>query len=284
MNTTPLSAEELIALNSSNGLKKLLKEKNIDLKKVLRNLKYEEELKALQIELVKLHKWVRDQQKRILILFEGRDAAGKGGTILRFTQNLSPRQMRIVALPKPSDTEKGQWYFQRYVKELPNPGEIVFFDRSWYNRAVVEPVMGFCTPQQYKDFIHQVPEFENMVTQDGVILIKFWFILSKEEQAKRIRERREDPLRHWKISPIDEQAQSKWNEFTRYIRTMLNKTHTVYSPWLLVNANNKKKARLESIRFVLSHIDYEGKNKSNVSLIYDPKVINRYEDAYNKAV
>jgi polyphosphate kinase 2 len=192
--------------------------------------------------------------------------------------------MRVVALPKPNDVEKGQWYFQRYVKELPNAGEIVFFDRSWYNRAVVEPVMGFCTEAEYKQFLQQVPEFENMLYQDEVILIKFWFILSKDEQAERIQERRDDPLKQWKVSPIDEKAQKKWDDFTKYIRLMLNRTHTVYSPWILVDSNSKQKARLESIRYVLSQIDYEGKSEKAVSLIYDPKIVCRYEDGYDLLV
>jgi polyphosphate kinase 2 len=279
-----LTNEELEKLNSRKGLKKLLAEKNIDIKKVLNELEYEEELEELQIELVKLHKWIRDTGKKLLIIFEGRDAAGKGGTILRFSQHLSPREMRIVALPKPSDLERGQWYFQRYVKELPNAGEIVFFDRSWYNRAVVEPVMGFCTDEQYAQFMQQVPEFENMLHQDGVILVKFWFMVSKEEQAERIKDRRESPLKQWKVSPIDEKAQKKWKEFTKYIRAMLDKTHTLQSPWILVNSNDKQDARLESIRYVLSLLDYEGKDKANVSLICNPHVIFRYEDGYQQDV
>jgi polyphosphate kinase 2 len=272
--------EELLTLNSSLGLKKMLESKNIDFKKILKEIAYEKELELLQIELVKMHQWIRETGKRLVILFEGRDTAGKGGTILRFTQNLSPRSMRIVALPKPSDAEKGQWYFQRYIKELPNKGEIVFFDRSWYNRAVVEPVMGFCTTEQYDKFMQQVPEFENMLYEDGIILIKFWFIIDKKEQELRIKDRMKNPLKQWKVSPVDQLAQKKWNEFSSYIRLMLSKTHTLYSPWILVNANNKKKARLESIRYVLSKLDYTGKNEANVSLIYDPKIVMRYEDGY----
>ena len=231
-----------------------------------------------------MHQWVREKGKRIAILFEGRDAAGKGGTILRFTQHLSPRAMRVVALPKPSEVELGQWYFQRYAKELPNAGEIVFFDRSWYNRGVVEPVMGFCTPDQYERFVQQVPEFENMLAEDGVILIKLWFIIDKEEQASRISDRRKNPLKQWKVSPIDEVAQKKWDDFSKYIRLMLNKSHTLHSPWILVNANNKQKARLETIRYVLSRLEYDDKKEATVSLICNPKVISRYEDGYNENV
>jgi len=279
-----LTQEELENLNSRKGLKKLLAEKKIRTKKVLKELEYEEELEQLQIELVKLHKWVRDTGKKVLIIFEGRDAAGKGGTILRFSQYLSPREMRIVALPKPNDIERGQWHFQRYVKELPNAGEIVLFDRSWYNRAVVEPAMGFCTEEEYQQFMQQVPEFENMLQQDGVMMIKFWFIINKKEQAKRIQERRESPLKQWKVSPIDEKAQKKWKDFTQYTRLMLNKTHTLHSPWVLVDANDKQQARLESIRYVLAQLPYEGKDKANVSLIYNPKIVFRYEDGYDKEV
>lgn len=279
-----LTAEEIEQLNSRKGLKKLLEEKEINIKKVLKEMAYEQELEHLQIELVKMHKWLRDTGKKLLIIFEGRDAAGKGGTISRFSQHLSPRQMRVVALPKPSDTERGQWYFQRYIKELPNAGEVVFFDRSWYNRAVVEPVMGFCTEAEYHQFMQQVPEFENMLAQDGIILIKFWFIISKKEQAERIQDRRENPLKQWKVSPIDEKAQKKWDDFSKYIREMLNKTHTLHSPWVLVDSNDKQDARLESIRYVLSQLAYEGKEKAEVSLVCNPKIVFRYEDGYKHEV
>lgn len=276
--------EELKNISTSDALKKMLDEKKINFKKILKEIEYEKELEALQIELVKMHQWVKEQGKRVAIIFEGRDAAGKGGTILRFTQHLSPRAMRVVALPKPSETEKGQWYFQRYIKELPNKGEIVFFDRSWYNRAVVEPAMDFCTTEQYDKFMQQVPEFENMLYEDGIIVIKFWFIIDKKEQKERIEDRRKNPLKQWKVSPIDEIAQKKWDTFSNYIRLMLSKTHTLYSPWILVNANQKQKARLESIRYVLSKLDYEGKDESKTSLIYDPKIISRYEDGYSMQI
>ena len=281
-NGAELTEKELRALNSKKGLKKLLSDKNIKIKKVLRDLEYEEELEKLQVELVKLQKHIINQKKRMAILFEGRDAAGKGGSILRFTQHLRPREMRIVALPKPTEIEKGQWYFQRYVQQLPNPGEMVFFDRSWYNRAVVEPVMGFCTQEQYKRFMQNVPEFEHMLYEDGIILIKFWFAISKEEQKERFDNRRDNPLKQWKISPVDEKAQKKWDDFTEYKNMMLNQTHTTYSPWVIVEANDKKQARLESIRYVLSHVDYEGKDKAEVSLLYDPKVIIPYHRAYEQ--
>jgi polyphosphate kinase 2 len=276
-----LSQEELATLNNSKGLKKLLESKDFDIKKILKTIAYEQELEFLQMELVKMHQWIREQGKRIAIIFEGRDTAGKGGTILRFTQHLSPRSMRIVALPKPTDVERGQWYFQRYIKELPNPGEIVFFDRSWYNRAVVEPAMGFCTQEEYNRFVQQVPEFEHMLHEDGVILIKFWFIISKDEQSKRIKDRKKNPLKQWKVSPVDEIAQKKWKDFSHYIKIMLEQTHQDYSPWILVDANDKQKARLESIKYVLSKLDYEGKKYSKVSLDFDKEIIKKYKNEDN---
>jgi polyphosphate kinase 2 len=211
------------------------------------------------------------------VLFEGRDAAGKGGAILRFTQHLSPRAMRIVALPKPTDKEKGEWYFQRYTAQLPAPGEIVFFDRSWYNRAVVEPVNGFCTEQQYQVFMRQAPEYENMLQEDGVEIIKFWFSISKQEQKKRFEGRRDNPLKNWKVSPVDRRAQDLWDSYTHYKEEMFSRTHTSSSPWIIVLANNKKKARLESIRYVLSMLDYEGKDQATVDLLPDPNIAVRYQ-------
>ncbi|MDH5399749.1 MAG: hypothetical protein OEX02_16475, partial [Cyclobacteriaceae bacterium] len=177
---------------------------------------YETEIKKLQVELVRMQRWVEERGKRIMIIYEGRDASGKGGAIKRFIEHLNPRAMRVVALPKPTDVEKGQWYFQRYVTQLPNPGEIVFFDRSWYNRAVVEPVNGFCTDKQYKQFMRQVPEFEHMLFEDGIILIKFWFSVSKEIQLYRFNSRKENPLKNWKHSDVDAQAQDLWAEYTKF--------------------------------------------------------------------
>src|SRR5210317_2357212 len=191
------------------------------------------------------------KQKTSCIIFEGRDAAGKGGSIRRITEHLNPRSMRIVALAKPTEVEKGQWYFRRYIKEMPNPGEMVFFDRSWYNRAVVEPVMGFCNEQQHRTFIQQVPEFEHMLYEDNLELVKFWFSISKEVQEYRFESRRLDPLKQWKISPVDDKAQENWDVYTRYKNEMFSRTHTSYSPWIIVGANDKKKARLESMRYLL---------------------------------
>ena len=215
-------------------------------------LAYEKELKRLQVELLKFQNHVKDQGLKILMIFEGRDAAGKGGNIRRFMEHLNPRSSRLVALNKPTEVEKGQWYFQRYIKELPNPGEIVFFDRSWYNRAVVEPVMGFCSEQQYKEFLVQVPEFEHMMYEDGVVIIKFWLSITKEEQLKRFEGRKENPLKRWKFSPVDKQGQILWERYTHYKEEMFSKTHTSYSLWMMIKTNDKKVARLEAIRHVLS--------------------------------
>ena len=271
-----LTAEDLAELTSKQGLIKLLKSKNISPKNALRVLRYEAELRQLQIELVKLQRDVQLTGRRVAIIFEGRDAAGKGGTIRRFTEHLNPRSMKVVALSKPTEVEKGQWYFQRYVKPLPNPGEIAFFDRSWYNRAVVEPVMNFCTKAQYQTFMQQVPEFEHMLYEDNIEIIKFWFSISKDEQASRFKGRGNNPLKQWKISPVDDKAQENWDLYTMYKEEMFSKTHTSYSPWAIVKANNKMKARLEAIRHVLNTLPYQGKEESKVNLHPDPGIVLRF--------
>lgn len=271
-----LTEEDLTRINSRKGLLTLLKSKDIDLEEVRKTLLYEQELRALQVELVRLQRWVQAEGQRIAILVEGRDAAGKGGTIRRFTEHLNPRAMRVVALPKPSDEERGQWYFQRYIRQLPNKGEIVFFDRSWYNRAVVEPVMGFCSKKDHQRFLQQVPEFEHMLYEDGVTIIKFWFSISKDEQAKRFEARRQNPLKQWKLSPVDEKAQELWDSYTRYKEEMFSKTHTTFSPWIIVKANDKQAARLESLRYVLNLLPYKGKEDAGIRLTPDPNVITRF--------
>jgi polyphosphate kinase 2 len=237
---------------------------------------YEKELIKLQAELVDLQQWVAKHKKRVCIIFEGRDAAGKGGAIRRFAEHLNPRSMRVVALTKPTDVEKGQWYFRRYIKALPNPGEIVLFDRSWYNRAVVEPVMGFCNDEEYDKFMVQVPEFEHMLYEDGVEIIKFWFSISKDEQIKRFDARLKNPLKRWKFSPVDQKGQEYWDKYTHYKEQMFSKTHTTFSPWIIIKTNNKKEARLESIRYVLSKFEYEGKGNAGITLLPDPNVVQRY--------
>ncbi|MDF1854136.1 polyphosphate kinase 2 [Pseudooceanicola sp.] len=221
---------------------------------------YESELQALQIELVKLQRWAKDSGARIAILFEGRDAAGKGGTIKRFREYLNPRGARVVALPKPSETEQTQWYFQRYVDHLPAGGEIVFFDRSWYNRGVVEQVFGFCTPQQREHFFHQVPDFEKMLVDEGILLFKFWLNVDRAEQLRRFLDRERDPLKHWKISWIDVEGLKKWDAYSAAIKETLDRSHTVSAPWTVIRSDDKRRARLETIRHVLSQIDYAHKD------------------------
>ncbi len=242
----------------------------------LEKYEYEKELLLLQAELVDFQRWVQKENKKIAIIFEGRDASGKGGTIKRFKEHLNPRAMRIVALNKPTEVEKTQWYFNRYIKELPNAGEIVFFDRSWYNRAVVEPVMGFCDKTQYNRFMIQVPEFEHMLYESGTHIIKFWFSVSKEEQQKRFESRLNNHLKKWKFSPVDEKGQELWDEFTTYKNQMFSRTHNAFAPWVIIKSNDKKRARIESIKYVLSLFDYDNKGNNYKSILPDPNIVQRY--------
>jgi len=243
---------------------------------ILENIEYEDQLLKLQAELVDLQQWVAKHKKRVCIIFEGRDAAGKGSAIRRFIEHLNPRSMKVVALTKPTEVEKGQWYFRRYIKEMPNPGEIVFFDRSWYNRAVVEPVMGFCNNEEYEEFMVQVPEFEHMLYEDGIEIIKFWFSISKDEQIRRFKARLQSPLKQWKFSPVDQEGQRRWDEYTLYKEQMFSKTHNTFSPWIIIKTNDKKEARLESMRYVLSRFKYEHKGSSATTIFPDPNVVQRY--------
>ncbi len=275
-NKQELTQEDFDKSTTNKELFAIIKTKNIDIQKTLKRIHYDDELRKLQIELVKLQQWISKNKKRVVILFEGRDAAGKGGNIRRFSEHLSPRSMRTVALTKPTEIERGQWYFKRYIRQLPNPGEIVFFDRSWYNRAVVEPVMGFCTELQYDKFMTQVPEFEHMLYEDGIIIIKFWFSIAKDEQQRRFESRLENPLKRWKFSPVDEKGQKLWDVYTSYKEKMFSKTHTTYSPWITVKANDKKSARLECMRYVLSQFDYDGKDDTRTTLYPDPNIVMRY--------
>ncbi len=268
--------DQLSSAKRRSDLIKIADEEGYSIKKALRNLRYEEELKLLQQELVNLQRWVEQKKLRVVIIFEGRDAAGKGGSIKRFREHLNPRSMRVVALSRPTEVEGGQWYFRRYIKELPNPGEIVFFDRSWYNRAVVEPVMGFCTKDQYHQFMVQVPEFEHMLYEDGVVLIKFWFSISKEEQERRFKSRLNNTLKVWKFSPVDMKGQELWDDYTYYKEQMFAATHSSFSPWIIIKTNDKRTARLESIRYVLSQFEYRGKAQSKTIKIPDPNVVVRY--------
>jgi polyphosphate kinase 2 len=222
---------------------------------------YEEELETLQVELVKLQHHAGQKGLRMILLFEGRDAAGKGGAIFAFHQYLNPRSARTVALPKPTEAEAGQWYFQRYATHLPTAGEIVLFDRSWYNRGGVEPVMGFCTPAQHKEFLRQAPAFEKMLAEAGIVVFKFWLDIGRAMQLKQFHQRRHDPLKIWKLSPMDYAAMSKWDDYTVARDKMLAATHTKTAPWTFVRANDKKRARLAIIRHVLQAVDYAGKDK-----------------------
>ena len=271
-----ISKEEFESIKSNKELLQLIEKKGKNIDDILFTLNYEDELKKLQIELVKLQLWITKNKEPVVIIFEGRDAAGKGGNIRRFTEHLNPRASNLVALTKPTEMEQGQWYFRRYIKELSNPGEIVFFDRSWYNRAVVEPVMGFCNDEQYFRFMLQVPEFEHMLYEDGIKIIKFWFSISKEEQQARFDSRLKTPLKRWKFSPVDQKGQELWDKYTFYKEQMFSKTHTTYSPWIIVKANNKKVARLESMRYVLSQFEYPGKEQALTTLFPDPNIIMRY--------
>ena len=221
---------------------------------------YEAEKKKLQIELLKVQNWVKDTGQRIIILFEGRDAAGKGGAIKRFTEHLNPRGARVIALEKPNDRERGQWYFQRYIEHLPTMGELVFFDRSWYNRAGVERVMDFCSPAEYLEFLRETPEFERMLVRSGIRLYKFWFSVSREEQLRRFKSRRNDPLKHWKLSPIDLQSLDKWPEYTEAKNAMFFHTDTADSPWLVIKSDDKKRARLNCMRHFLATLPYPEKD------------------------
>lgn len=224
-----------------------------------KSLSYTKELKKLQVELLKYQNYVKEKGLKVIMIFEGRDAAGKGGTIKRITQHLNPRGARIVALGKPNEVEQKQWYFQRYVQHLPSAGEIVLFDRSWYNRAMVEPVMGFCSDGEYQRFLKDAPVFEQLILDDDTKIFKFYFSISKKEQAKRLKSRKEDPLKQYKLSAIDEASQGFWDEYSVAKYKMLRATDTEYAPWVVVKSDNKKKARINTIKHILNFVDYPNK-------------------------
>ena len=236
-------------------------------------LEYERELTKLQIELLKLQNHVKEKGLKVLMIFEGRDAAGKGGTIKRITEHLNPRGARVVALEKPSDIERTQWYFQRYTQYLPSAGEIVFFDRSWYNRAGVEPVMGFCTTEEHHEFLREVPEFEKMLVKSGIILFKFYFSVSKKEQAKRFKKREIDPLKQYKLSPVDKESQNLWDKYTIAKFSMLMASNTDIAPWTVIKSDDKKRARLNCIRYLLSNIEYKKKTEEKDFFKIDKKIL-----------
>ena len=237
--------------------------------KKLKTEEYEKDLEKLQIELVKVQFWLQKTGKRVMALFEGRDAAGKGGTIYATHSYMNPRSARVVALTKPTETEAGQWYYQRYITHFPTKGEFVMFDRSWYNRAGVEPVMGFCTPEQYETFFRQTPRFEELIVDDGIFFFKFWLDISRKMQLKRFHDRRHDPLKIWKLSPMDIAALGKWDDYSKKRDRMLKETHSKDAPWTVVRANDKRRARLNVIRHILHRLDYDGKDQEAIGKIDD---------------
>ncbi|EDH3410787.1 polyphosphate kinase [Campylobacter jejuni] len=254
----------------------------VSVKRKKSTIEYEKDLKNLQIELLKFQNHVKAKGLKVLILIEGRDAAGKGGAIKRLIEHLNPRGCRVVALEKPSDVEKTQWYFQRYIAHLPSAGEIVIFDRSWYNRAGVEPVMGFCTPQQHKDFLREVPLFENMISNSDIIFFfKFYFSVSKDEQKKRFEKRRSDPLKQYKLSPVDQKSQELWDKYTLAKYSMLLASNTPTCPWTIISSDDKKKARLNLLRFILSKVEYPNKKTGDFSKI-DAKLVRSGEEEIRK--
>ena len=242
---------------------------------------YEKQKYRLQVELLKLQAWVKETGQRVVILFEGRDAAGKGGTIKRFMEHLNPRGAHVVALEKPTETERGQWYFQRYIQHLPTAGEIALFDRSWYNRAGVERVMGFCSDDEYNEFMRQVPEFERNLVRSGIHLIKFWFSVSRDEQRRRFRERESHPLKQWKLSPIDLASLDKWDDYTKAKEAMFFYTDTADAPWTVVKSDCKKRARLNALRYVLHKLPYTNKNLEQIGAL-DPLLVGRANVVYER--
>jgi len=251
-----ISDKSVTKLNSKKGLKYFLLDENMTPIKAIKLLNYETKLKKLQVELRKLQEWVERKEEKVVILFEGRDAAGKGGAIRRITQHLNPREFKVVALPKPTEEEQGEWYFQRYINNLPRKGKIVFFDRSWYNRAVVEPVNGFCTQEEYNIFMNQVNDFERMLIESGTRVIKFYFSISKNEQIKRFEDIKSSPLKKWKFSKVDQNAIKLWDSYTDYKNKMFEKTDTEISPWIIIKANRKSQARIEAMQKVLELLPY----------------------------
>jgi len=255
--TLNISKEDIEVLNTPIGMRSLFADKKTDINKALRLARYETELRVLQAELIKLQNWTIEKGRKIIIIFEGRDAAGKGGAIRRITAHINPRYYRIVALPKPTEEEAGQWYFQRYVNQLPKAGEIVFFDRSWYNRAIVEPVNSFCTKRQYETFMGQVNEFERMILESDTYLIKFYFSITKEEQELRFKDIKTSPLKKWKMTAVDKNAQQLWDEYTKYKLKMIKHTNLESSPWIIIEANQKWEARIQAARYILDSIPYK---------------------------
>lgn len=269
-----ISKRNIKLLNSKSGLLHLLSYSDINLSKTIRAVKYEARLNQLQQELIKLQHWVSDSGSKVVVIFEGRDAAGKGGAIRRFVEFLNPREYRVVALPKPDEIESTQWYFQRYINRLPKAGEIVFFDRSWYNRAVVEPVNEFCSDEEYEIFMNQVNHVEKMLVESGTYIIKLYFSISKDEQQKRFIDMLENPIKMWKYSEVDSKALDLWDNYTQYKERMFEETNTEYAPWKVIKANRKSEARVDAIEYVLNFLPYEGKNKK----IVKHRVVDRHKE------
>ena len=248
---------EMAMLNSNRAFRLLLSRPVPNYPEVITQMKYEDRVKELQIELIKLQNWVVERNKRVMIIFEGRDFAGKGGAISVFSEHLNPRNMRSVALPKPTVMQKRQWYFRRYIKEFPIPGEIVFFDRSWYNRAMVEPVNRFCSRNQYNKFMNEVNQFEEMIMNDGIELIKFYFSISKAELQRRLTEVKSNPLKKWQVSKLDHKAIDLWDQYTEYKEKMMEHTNRNNSPWVIIDADDVRKAHIKAMEYVLSHVMFK---------------------------
>ena len=281
--SVPLSTvgSDALQINPDDELSKDWREGGYPYKNLMRRSSYEAQKYKLQVELLKLQAWVKENGQRVVVLFEGRDAAGKGGTIKRFMEHLNPRGARVVALEKPSEIERGQWYFQRYVQHLPTAGEIALFDRSWYNRAGVERVMGFCTDAEYNEFMRQAPEFERHLVRSGVWLIKFWFSVSQKEQRRRFKEREVHPLKQWKLSPIDKQSLNKWKEYTAAKEAMFSQTDTADAPWTVIKSDCKKRARLNAMRYVLHKLPYANKDVEQIGRL-DPLIVGRAHVVYER--
>lgn len=258
-----MTEKDLNIINSKKGLEALLQQNKLDTSKAIRNVKYEKRLERLQEEMLILQQWVAKNNKKVIILFEGRDAAGKGGAIRRVIQHLPPRAIRVVALPKPNETEQGQWYLQRYINRLPNNGEIVLFDRSWYNRAIVEPVNNFCSEKEYEIFMKQVNAFEQMIQDSGIFLLKLYFSITKTEQERRFKDIIGSPIKKWKYSSVDKRALSLWDEYTKYKEAMFKSTQQ-FAPWKIIKANRKTNARIAAFEYILKEIPYETKDLDRI--------------------
>jgi len=274
-------AQQVRLLSNKKALRESFRNGDYPYKERVSRAEYERTKQSLQIELLKVQNWVKLTGQRIAVLFEGRDAAGKGGTIKRFMEHLNPRAAHVVALEKPNEREKGEWYFQRYVANLPTKGEMVFFDRSWYNRAGVERVMGFCTPYEYLEFLRQAPQLERMLTNSGLVLFKFWFSVTRAEQHRRFASRERDPLKQWKLSPIDVQSLEKWDDYTQAKEAMFFYTDTADAPWTMIKSNDKRRARINAMRYFLSRLDYPDKDYDVVGEP-DPLIVGAASDVFEK--